>query len=75
MITSGLGKIILPHTRTIYGYIAANTMITYAGTGFFTSITSMLIDDFGKHRAATSYGMLKVIQGVLNCAFPFLTGG
>lgn len=74
LMIGGVGTALMPASSGFWGIIITITLHSLGSSGFFATINVILIDQFGKNNVASSWGFIRMIQGILNFAYPSLLG-
>ena len=63
-----------PFTNGLWTMIVAVTLFSVASGGYFATINVILIDQFGKNNVSSSWGFIRMQQGILNFIVPSILG-
>lgn len=74
LAVGGIGTTLFPFARGFWGVTACITFSSLGLSGYYATINVMLLDLFGRKNVSSSWGFIRMLQGILNFAFPPLLG-
>ncbi|XP_047737057.1 monocarboxylate transporter 2 isoform X2 [Hyalella azteca] len=74
LIVAGIGTTAIPASTDFWVVLFNFSIFSIGSSGYFAIINVILIDQFGGHNVASSWGFIRMIQGALNFIYPPLLG-
>uniref|UniRef100_A0A6A7G8J7 Monocarboxylate transporter 1-like n=2 Tax=Hirondellea gigas TaxID=1518452 RepID=A0A6A7G8J7_9CRUS len=73
-LVGGLGICLIPLAGGFWGIMVTITIFSLGSSGFFATLIVILIDQFGRNNSASSFGFIRMTQGILNFVYPPILG-
>ncbi|XP_047740913.1 monocarboxylate transporter 2-like [Hyalella azteca] len=74
LVVAGIGTVMIPASTNFWVVMFIFSLFSLGSSGYFGTINVILIDQFGAHNVASSWGFIRMIQGILNFTYPPLLG-
>ncbi|XP_047737437.1 monocarboxylate transporter 1 isoform X2 [Hyalella azteca] len=74
LVVAGIGTAMIPASTNFWVVMFTFSIFSLGSSGYFANINVILIDQFGEHNVASSWGFIRMIQGILNFLYPPLLG-
>jgi len=74
LLVGGAGICLIPFARGVWGCLVGVTLFSLGSSGFFATINVILLDQFGRANVSSSWGFIRMLQGILNFVYPPILG-
>ncbi|XP_018008790.1 monocarboxylate transporter 2 [Hyalella azteca] len=74
LVSAGIGTVMIPASTNFWVVMCTFSLFSLGSSGYFGTINVILIDQFGAYNVASSWGFIRMIQGILNFLYPPLLG-